>query len=161
MVKGMSIGKGSHAQAGDLRSIAEWAWDLVEFIFIGNRSQSFMEICKGTIQKLHDFSFGFERIGATLATDIHGWLFLQDAGAEDVVDRGDVLHLLGEGANAFELTGCRSEGVLVFRHGVGGAGEFAGADVEDCIEGIARGFYSGHRHLAEGEPRTAEHNENS
>src|SRR5260370_25571991 len=116
---------------------------------------------KGVIEKHQDFRFGLDGVGATVAANIDGRFLIQDGRSEDIVDRGHMLYLLSKSSDAFELARCGGERILVFGHGVSGADELAGADVENCIDGVAGAFGGRHGHLSESESGTTEYDENS
>src|SRR4051812_6208125 len=97
--------EGCHSAPGRLTG-TEWALDHAgKSGFRGERRHRFVHVREAVLKKFHDVGFGRDRVRAALAlADVHRWLgFAKDGGADHVVRRGDVLHLLGKSANALEL----------------------------------------------------------
>src|SRR6185437_3722921 len=113
-----------------------------ERVFSIDGGDGFVTESEGLFQILKVLIFGLDGIGAI---GTHAFIgssrrrFAEDGVKEPVVCRGDVLDLLREGAHALEIAIRRSEGILVFRHGLGGTGEFELDDRQLGIESRCNG----------------------
>src|SRR5579871_1735279 len=101
-------------------AIAERPLHRIKKIFFGHASDRLVSVLKRGFQKFDDVSFGGDRLGPGLTADIDGRFLLKDRRAENIVDGGNMLHLLRESANALELAGGRDKTVFVFGHSLRG-----------------------------------------
>src|SRR6267154_5618573 len=145
MIERMRSGEGPDAETGRLHPKQR---DLIQCVLLVDRSDRLMQISKGVPEKLHNFRFALDRVGAILAAHIDRWFLIQDGRPEDVVDRGHVFYLLGKSTDALKLTGGGSKRILIFGHGISGTDELARTYIENRIDGIALSFSRRHGHLA-------------
>jgi hypothetical protein len=93
-------------------------------IAIIDTRHSRMQGCKRAFEVIHDLSLGSYRLGPGLGLLIRGGFVGEDVGRHTVVVGGQVFYLLGESTGAGKLTRGWRERISLFRHGIGGRGNF-------------------------------------
>jgi len=95
----------------------------------GQGRDRFVAECEGIFQILNDFGLGFHVVRAFAVVDRVRWFLARNRRPNEIVGRGDMLHLLAKRAHTFvfapgEVQFCRRKIELVLRHRLGRFDDF-------------------------------------